>query len=253
MQQRLELRLPPHRVLTDQEVRSLLFQARRGDRGAREELVNCNLRLVASIVQRFANRGYELEDLFQIGCVGLVKAVDKFDTGFAVKFSTYAVPLIMGEIQGFLRDDHPIKIGRSTKEAARQIRRVQEEMANQLGREPTLNEVAARVDLPPEELVAVLDAVQTPVSLQEVIGEDDQPIFLEDQMAAGTDASAQTIESLALQQALAQLGERDRRIVQLRFFQGKTQSEVAGLLGLSQVQVCRLEKKALLSLRGLLG
>ncbi|MGE5575621.1 MAG: SigF/SigG family RNA polymerase sporulation sigma factor [Syntrophothermus sp.] len=253
MQQRLELRLPPHKVLSDQEVHRLLLLARQGDVGAREELVNCNLRLVASIVQRFANRGYELEDLFQIGCVGLVKAVDKFDISFGVKFSTYAVPLILGEIQVFLRDDHPIKIGRSTKETARQIHRAQEELANQLGREPSLNEVAARTGIPPEELVTVLDAVQTPVSLQEVISEDEQPIFLEDQVAAGTDASAQTIENLALEQALAQLDERDRQILRLRFFKGKTQSQVAELIGLSQVQVCRLEKKALLSLRALLG
>ena len=164
-----EMNLPNFPLPSDGEMKHLLQQAKSGDKNARERLINCNLRLVFNLVRRFENRGYEMEDLFQIGTIGLMKAIDKFDLSYNVKFSTYAVPMIVGEIRRFLRDDNPIKVSRSLKKTAYDINRKREELAKELGREPLISEVAGALDLPPEEVVSALEAVQSPTSIHETL------------------------------------------------------------------------------------
>ncbi|MDI3327444.1 MAG: RNA polymerase sporulation sigma factor SigF [Alicyclobacillaceae bacterium] len=234
--------------LTDEEVRLLIARSQQGDSAAREKLVLFNQRLVWSVVQRFLGRGYEPDDLFQIGCIGLMKAIDKFDLSFDVKFSTYAVPMIIGEIQRFLRDDGTVKISRSVKETARSIRRVRDELAKRLGRQPHINELAAELGMEPAEVVFTQEAVRAPASIHETVFENDgDPILLMDQIA--DEEQEKWFDRLALADALNRLPERERLIVFLRFFRDKTQSEVAAVLGISQVQVSRLEKKILNHIR----
>ena len=234
--------------LDDSEVKRLIALSQTGDSGARDTLVNCNIRLVWSVVQRFINRGYEPEDLFQIGCIGLLKSVDKFDLSYDVKFSTYAVPMIIGEIQRFLRDDGTIKVSRSLKELANKVRKTRDELSRQLGRMPTIKEVAHELGITPEDVVLAQEANKPPTSIHETVFENDgDPITLMDQIA--DDSQDKWFEKLALNEAIETLSERERLIVYLRYYRDQTQSEVAARLGISQVQVSRLEKKILQSIK----
>lgn len=193
------------------------------------------------MVQRFLNRGYEPDDLYQIGCIGLLKSVDKFDLSFEVKFSTYAVPMIIGEIQRFIRDDGTVKVSRSLKEMANKIRRAKEELSKTYGRVPTVNELAEHLDLSPEEIIMAQEASRSPSSIHETVYENDgDPITLLDQIADNNETS--WFDQIALKEAIQELNERERLIVFLRYYKDQTQSEVAARLGISQVQVSRLEK-----------
>lgn len=230
--------------LTDQEVKELIMRSQSGDQEARDLIVSRNTRLVWSVVQRFLNRGYEADDLFQIGCIGLIKSVDKFDLSYDVKFSTYAVPMIIGEIQRFLRDDGTMKVSRSIKELGNRIRKVKDELTKTLGRTPTVNEIAEQLDISPEEVVFAGEAIRSVSSIHETVYENDgDPITLLDQIS---DPSEQRwFDKIALKEAIRDLDERERLIVYLRYYKDQTQSEVADRLGISQVQVSRLEKKIL--------
>ncbi|MBA9027264.1 MULTISPECIES: RNA polymerase sporulation sigma factor SigF [Bacillaceae] len=230
--------------LKDDELRSLIRRSQSGDQEARDKIVNSNLRLVWSVVQRFLNRGYEPDDLYQIGCIGLLKSVDKFDLSFEVKFSTYAVPMIIGEIQRFIRDDGTVKVSRSLKEMAHKIRRAKEELSKIYGRVPTLTELAEHLELTPEEIVLAQEASRSPSSIHETVYENDgDPITLLDQIADTNETK--WFDKIALKEAIHGLDERERLIVYLRYYKDQTQSEVAVRLGISQVQVSRLEKKIL--------
>ncbi len=234
--------------LSDERVRELIENSQSGDIAARDELVTSNQRLVWAVVQRFLGRGYEPDDLFQIGCIGLMKAVDKFDLSYEVKFSTYAVPMIIGEIQRFLRDDSTVKVSRSVKETARHIRRTRDELAKQLGRQPQIGEVAEALGIEPAEVVLAQEAMRQPASIHETVFENDgDPIYLMDQIA--DTEQEKWFDKLALHDAVSRLPERERLIVYMRFFQDKTQSEVAEVLNISQVQVSRLEKRILQTIR----
>lgn len=230
--------------LKDDELRDLILRSQSGDQEARDMIVKSNLRLVWSVVQRFLNRGYEPDDLYQIGCIGLLKSVDKFDLSFEVKFSTYAVPMIIGEIQRFIRDDGTVKVSRSLKEMANKIRRAKEELSKTLGRVATLNELAEHLQLSPEEIIMAQEASRLPSSIHETVYENDgDPITLLDQIADTNESK--WFDKIALKEAISELDERERLIVYLRYYKDQTQSEVAARLGISQVQVSRLEKKIL--------
>ncbi|MEJ8544946.1 RNA polymerase sporulation sigma factor SigF [Brevibacillus borstelensis] len=234
--------------LTNDQVKELIAQSQDGDAQARETLVNSNIRLVWSVVQRFINRGYEADDLFQIGCIGLLKAVDKFDLNYDVKFSTYAVPMIIGEIQRFLRDDGTVKVSRSLKETANRVRRAKDELYKQFGRAPTISEVAEAVGITPEEVVFAQEASRAPSSIHETVFENDgDPITLIDQIA--DESVNKWFEKIALKDAISRLTEREQLIVYLRYYKDQTQSEVAERLGISQVQVSRLEKRILQTIK----
>lgn len=247
-----EMNLPRFPLLKDEEMRTLITRAQAGDQQARERLVNCNLKLVFNLVQRFHNRGYELEDLFQIGTIGLMKAIDKFDLSYDVKFSTYAVPMIVGEIKRFLRDDSPVKVSRSLKEAAYRIQMMREQLTGKLGREPTIGEIAENLGCTREEVVTALEAAQAPTSIYETLHHDDgDPIYILDQLKGEEDGDNPWLDQLAIKELLMGLSERDRQIIIWRFFEDLTQSEVANRLDISQVQVSRLERQALKKLRQL--
>jgi RNA polymerase sporulation-specific sigma factor len=234
--------------LKDNQVRDLIAKSQQGDTNARDKVVESNIRLVWSVVQRFLNRGYEAEDLFQIGCIGLLKSIDKFDLSYDVKFSTYAVPMIIGEIQRFLRDDGTVKVSRSLKETANRIRRTKDELSKTLGRQPKVSEVAEELGITVEDVVFAQDAMRTPSSIHETVYENDgDPITLIDQIS--DEEEHKWFDRLALKDAITSLPERERLIVYLRYFKDQTQSEVAKRLGISQVQVSRLEKKILTYIR----
>ncbi|MDC3413105.1 RNA polymerase sporulation sigma factor SigF [Aquibacillus sp. 3ASR75-11] len=229
--------------LTNEQVKQYIYQSQQGDQQARDLLVEKNVRLVWSVVQRFINRGYDPDDLFQIGCIGLLKSIDKFDLSYDVRFSTYAVPMIIGEIQRFIRDDGSVKVSRSLKEVGNKIRKKKDEVTKKLGRSPTINELAEEMDLSPEEIVHAQEAAKLPHSIHETVYENDgDPITLLDQIA---DQDTKWFDKIALQEAIRNLEERERLIVYLRYYKDQTQSEVAERLGISQVQVSRLEKKIL--------
>ncbi|WP_129727081.1 RNA polymerase sporulation sigma factor SigF [Ectobacillus funiculus] len=238
--------------LKDHELKELIQRSQAGDQAARDTIVETNMRLVWSVVQRFLNRGYEPEDLFQIGCIGLLKSVDKFDLSFDVKFSTYAVPMIIGEIQRFLRDDGTVKVSRSLKETGNKIRKMKDELSKRLGRAPTINEVAEALELTPEEVVLAQEASRTPSSIHETVYENDgDPITILDQIADQT--QTKWFDQIALKEAIRELDERERLIVYLRYYKDQTQSEVAERLSISQVQVSRLEKKILQQMKDRIG
>ncbi len=247
------MNLPRFPLLKDPEIKELLKKAQAGDGFARDKLVNCNLKLVFNLVKRFQNRGYELEDLFQIGCIGLMKAIDKFDFDYDVKFSTYAVPMIVGEIRRFLRDDNPVKVSRSLKELAYKIQQVREMLTARLGRDPSVREIAAELSLTREEVVNALEAAQAPTSIYETLHQDDgDPIYLLDQLKGNEEGDTPWLESISVNELLNKLPERDRLIITWRFFEDKTQSDIAARLGLSQVQVSRLERQALTKIKSLM-
>jgi len=246
-----EMNLPRFPLLSDEEMTNLLISAQKGDLEARERLINCNLRLVFNLVQRFANRGYELEDLFQIGTIGLIKAIDKFNLSFNVKFSTYAVPMIIGEIRRFLRDDSPVKVSRSLKENAYKINKTRDTLTKELGRDPTLQEISDALGLSLEDIITSLEAVQMPASIHETLYQDDgDPIYLVDQLSNKDEINM--FEHIALKEVLSKLSEKEREIIMMRFFHDKTQTEVAKTIGLSQVQVSRIERQALKRFKSLL-
>lgn len=243
-----DVRNSRHPYLSDQEVKELIQASQQGDQEARDRLIRHNIRLVWSVVQRFLNRGYEAEDLFQIGCIGLLKAVDKFDLSYDVKFSTYAVPMIIGEIQRFLRDDGMVKVSRSLKELSNKVRKIKDELSKQLERQPTIREVAEHMGVEPEEIVFAQEANRLPASIHEKVFENDgDPITLMDMIS--DEAETTWFDKLALQEAMSRLEQRERLIVYLRFYKDQTQSEVASRLGISQVQVSRLEKKIIARMR----
>ncbi|WP_349407636.1 RNA polymerase sporulation sigma factor SigF [Pseudalkalibacillus sp. SCS-8] len=230
--------------LNDKEMKELIQRSQDGDQVARDTIVEKNMRLVWSVVQRFLNRGYEPDDLFQIGSIGLLKSVDKFDLSYDVKFSTYAVPMIIGEIQRFIRDDGTVKVSRSLKELGNKVRKMKDELSKDLGRNPTVNEIATRLEISPEEVVMAQEAVRAPSSIHETVFENDgDPITLLDQISDQDESK--WFDQIALREAIQTLNERERLIVYLRYFKDQTQSEVASRLGISQVQVSRLEKKIL--------
>lgn len=233
--------------IADEAVLKLIIDAKAGDKQAQSILVEKNVGLVWSIVKRFQNRGYEIDDLFQIGSIGLIKAITKFDPSYEVKFSTYAVPMIIGEIKRFIRDDGIIKVSRSLKEISSRARITKEIMSKELGREPSINEISERLNISPEDLVMALEAGCTPESLYSTIGEgDNSPILLIDRIDADNNSSEiDLIDKIAIRQILDTLDPRERQIIILRYFKEKTQVQIAKLLGISQVQVSRIEKKIL--------
>ncbi len=229
--------------LDDKDVKRYIQLSQQGDEEARSLLVEKNIRLVWSVVQRFLNRGYDQDDLFQIGCIGLLKSIDKFDLEYDVKFSTYAVPMIIGEIQRFIRDDGTVKVSRSLKEIGNKIRRVTDELTKEFARAPTVQEIADKLELTPEEIIHAQEATKKPQSIHETVYENDgDPITLLDQIA---DVNDNWFDKLTMEQVIKDLDERERLIVFLRYYKDKTQTEVANRLGISQVQVSRIEKKIL--------
>ncbi len=246
-----EIELPADPLLSEQEIRCLLASAKDGSLEARDELVRRNLRLVMSVAQRFVGRGLELDDLFQIGSLGLLKAIKRFNLAQPVRFSTYAVPVIIGEIKQVLRDTGPVKVSRALREMSRRALNCCEQLAQTLGREPSVGELAREMGLRREEVAVALEATRPPVSLQETINEDEgEPLYLGDQIRADEGGF---FDHVTLRTVLVKLTKRQQLVVKLRFFGDKTQSEVASLLGVSQVQVCRLEKEALRRLRAALA
>lgn len=241
-------------MLGDEELRQLVKEAQQGNREAKETIVQNNLNLVRSIVHRFTNRGYEWDDLFQIGCIGLVKAIERFDYNYCVKFSTYAVPMIIGEIKRFIRDDNPVKVSRPVKELAYRVHRTQERLQGVLGREPTVMEVSKELSLAPQEIVSALEAVQPTASLYEqTYASDGDTIQLLDQIKCSDhDPGSTYFDNLALREVLARLPQKERIVIELRFFEDKTQTEIADLIHVSQVQVSRIEKQALKMIRQLM-
>lgn len=233
--------------LSDSEVKLLLQKSQAGDAEARNKLVEWNTRLVWSVVHRFLNRGYEADDLFQIGCIGLLKCIDKFDLSFNVKFSTYAVPMIIGEIQRFLRDDGEVKVSRRLKETAGKMRREREAFTAQFGRPPTIQEIAEKLEIPLEEALMAQESARKPASIHETVYENDgEPITLLDQLAA---PEAKWFDSIIVKEAVNKLSEREQLIIYLRYYKDCTQAETASRLGISQVQVSRIEKQIIKSLR----
>ncbi|GAX90995.1 RNA polymerase sporulation sigma factor SigG [Effusibacillus lacus] len=233
-------------VLTNTEMRKLFVELQQGDLSAREKLVNGNLRLVLSVIQRFNNRGEYVDDLFQVGCIGLMKAIDNFDLSQNVKFSTYAVPMIIGEIRRYLRDNNPIRVSRSLRDIAYKALQVRDQLTNKNLREPSIMEISEAMEIPKEDVVFALDAIQDPVSLFEPIYHDGgDPIYVMDQISDEKNQDSQWVEEIAIVEALQKLNEREKRILSMRFFEGKTQMEVAEEIGISQAQVSRLEKAAI--------
>ena len=232
-------------VLTEEEKRSLLVRARAGDRQAREQMVEGNLRLVLSVVQRFAQRGENLDDLFQVGCIGLIKAIDNFDPAQPVRFSTYGVPMIIGEIRRFLRDNNALRVSRSLRDTAYRAMQCREALEKQLGREPTMDEIAQSAGLTRREVTAALESVVEPISLEEPIYTDGGDAMYVIDQVRDPDGEDSWISGLQFRQTVAGLTPREKRIMELRYLQGKTQMEVAREIGISQAQVSRLEKGAL--------
>lgn len=233
-------------VLKNEEMRVLFRKFQAGDRSAREKLVKGNLRLVLSVIQRFNNRGENADDLFQVGCIGLMKAIDNFDLSQNVKFSTYAVPMIIGEIRRYLRDNNPIRVSRSLRDIAYKALQVRDTLTNRHSREPTVQEISDVLNVAKEEVVFALDAIQDPVSLFEPVYQDGgDPIFIMDQLSDERTKDIHWDEQIALKEAMERLNDREKKILSMRFFEGKTQMEVAEEIGISQAQVSRLEKAAI--------
>lgn len=233
------------KLLSESEKTELLKKSRAGDTTAREELVKGNLRLVLSVVQRFANRGENMDDLFQVGCIGLIKAIDNFDISLDVKFSTYAVPMVIGEIRRYLRDNNSVRVSRSMRDTAYKAMQVKERILSEEGREPSVEEIAQALSLRKEDVVLALEAIVEPISLYESVYSDGgDTIYVMDQIG-DTDDDSNWLDEILLREEIQKLSPREKRILTLRFMQGKTQMEVAGEIGISQAQVSRLEKGAL--------
>lgn len=234
-------------LLSNEEMRTLFTRLQEeGDYEARDTLVNGNLRLVLSVIQRFNNRGEYVDDLFQVGCIGLMKAIDNFDLSQNVKFSTYAVPMIIGEIRRYLRDNNSIRVSRSLRDIAYKALQVRDRLTNERSREPTIHEISEELNVPKEDVVFALDAIQDPVSLFEPIYHDGgDPIYVMDQISDDQNKDVHWLEEIAVKEAMHRLNDREKMILLMRFFEGKTQMEVAQEIGISQAQVSRLEKAAI--------
>lgn len=234
------------KVLKNDETQALLLRAKQGDMKAREELIAGNLRLVLSVIQRFANRGENADDLFQVGCIGLIKAIDNFNTDLDMRFSTYGVPMIVGEIRRYLRDNSTMRVSRAMRDTAYKVLQAKEAYMAEHQREPTVDEIARMLELKREDVVFALDAIVDPVSLYEPVYSDSgDTICVMDQVRDSKNTDENWLEQIALREAIAKLSDREKRILSLRFFQGKTQMEVSTEVGISQAQVSRLEKNAL--------
>ena len=239
-------------VLSNKEKNELLIKIKNGDEDARQEFAKGNLRLVLSVIQRFANRGENIDDLFQIGCIGLIKAIDNFDLKHEVTFSTYAVPMIIGEIRRYLRDNNSIRVSRSLKDTAYKALQAKEKLISLNNKEPTIMEIAKELGMPKEEVVFALDAIQDPVSLQEPVYNDgSDSIYIMDQVSDKKNTDENWTESITISEALKKLSDKEKNIIDKRFFKGRTQMEVAEEIGISQAQVSRIEKSALSHIRRL--
>jgi RNA polymerase sporulation-specific sigma factor len=237
-------------VLSNAEKDTLFKRIQKGDMTAREEFIKGNLRLVLSVIQRFNNRGEYVDDLFQVGCIGLIKAIDNFDVTQNVKFSTYAVPMIIGEIRRYLRDNNSIRVSRSLRDIAYRALQVKERLTIKNSKEPTISEIAAELNIKKEEVVFALDAIQEPISLFEPVYHDGgDAIFVMDQVSDDKNHDENWLEEISLREAMRRLNGREKHILNLRFFEGKTQMEVADEIGISQAQVSRLEKSALMHMK----
>lgn len=233
-------------VISSSKMREMFEVMQNGESGVREQLIYGNLRLVLSVIQRFNNRGEYVDDLFQVGCIGLMKAIDNFDLSQNVKFSTYAVPMIIGEIRRYLRDNNPIRVSRSMRDVAYRALQIRDSLVSKYSREPSISEIADALQIQREEIVFALDAIQEPISLFEPIYHDGgDPIFVMDQISDDKSMDFNWLEGVAIKDAMHRLSDREKHILSLRFFEGKTQMEVAEEIGISQAQVSRLEKAAL--------
>ena len=239
-------------VLSNKKMRKLFRSMQDdGDVEARRELIQGNLRLVLSVIQRFNNRGEPVDDLFQVGCVGLMKAIDNFDLSQNVRFSTYAVPMIVGEIRRYLRDNNPIRVSRSLRDVAYRALQMKDTLTHKNSEEPTIEEIAEHLDIEADEIVYALDAIQDPISLFEPVYQDGgDPIYVMDQISDEREDNGRWMDGIAVREALTRLDERQQKILYLRFFRGRTQMEVADEIGISQAQVSRLEKAALQRMHG---
>ncbi len=238
------------KVLKNEETTQLLKKAHEGDMEAREQLIAGNLRLVLSVIQKFANRGENMDDLFQVGCIGLIKAIDNFNTDLDVRFSTYGVPMIVGEIRRYLRDNSAIRVSRSMRDTAYKVLQAKEKFILENQREPTVEEIAKALGVKREEVVFALDAITDPVSLYEPVYSDGgDAICVMDQVRDSKNTDENWTERIALKEAISHLSERERHILNLRFFEGKTQMEVSAEVGISQAQVSRLEKNAIAQIK----
>ena len=241
-------------LLTGEEKKTLFDRIQKGDMDAREKFIKGNLRLVLSIIQRFSNTGENIDDLFQIGCIGLMKSIDHFDVTMNVKFSTYAVPMIIGEVRRYLRDNNSIRVSRSVRDTAYKAIYAKEAMMKESEKEPTIEEVAQKIGIKAENIVLALDAIQNPVSLYEpVYGDGTDTLHIMDQISDKKNKEDSWIEKISLKAAIDHLSDREHKIIKLRYFEGKTQMEVAEEICISQAQVSRLEKKALSSMKHYLG
>ncbi|MGL5634887.1 MAG: RNA polymerase sporulation sigma factor SigG [Sarcina sp.] len=237
-------------VLKEKEMKELLLKMNSGDYSSREKFINGNLRLVLSVIQRFNNRGENVDDLFQVGCIGLMKAIDNFDLSHNVKFSTYAVPMIIGEIRRYLRDNNSIRVSRSLRDIAYKALLIRDKLINDNNKEPTVGQIAKELQLPREDVVFALDAIQDPVSLFEPIYHDGgDAIYVVDQISDTKNQDKNWLEEISIKEAMKKLNDREKLIISLRFFAGRTQMEVADEIGISQAQVSRLEKIALKHMR----
>ena len=232
-------------TLKNDEMRELLDRSHHGDKDARDKLICGNLRLALSVIQRFTSRGENPDDLFQVGCIGLIKAIDNFDPSHEVMFSTYGVPMISGEVKRFLRDNNAVRVSRSMRDTAYRAMQIKEQLTNENGKEPNITEIAKRMELPPEDVVIALESIVEPVSLYEpVFSDGGDTIYIMDQVKGGT-TDGDWLEEIAMREAIRDLTDRERKILSMRFIDGKTQTEVAGEIGISQAQVSRLEKGAM--------
>lgn len=238
------------KTLKNDEMMELLRQAQSGDEQARQKLIEGNLKLVLSVIQRFMGRGENPDDLFQVGCIGLLKAIENFDTSLGLRFSTYGCPMIAGEIRRYLRDNSTIRVSRSVRDTAYKVMQCKEQLIAEQSRDPTIDQIAERLQIPRAEVLTAMDAIAAPVSLYEpVYADGGDPLTVMDQVRDSKNTDERWLEHIALQDALSELGGRERQILALRFFEGKTQMEVASQVGISQAQVSRLEKNALQSIR----
>ena len=236
-------RLP---LLKSSEVRGLIYSAQHGDSVAREKLISGNLRLVLSVIQKFTNRGESMDDLFQVGVVGLIKAIDCFDLNQNVQFSTYGVPMISGELRRYLRDHSAVRVSRSMRDTAYKVLQVKEQLTNELGREPDVEQIAERLGIERRDVVFAMDAISEPVSLYEPVYSDSgESVCVMDQIGDTKNTDEHWLEHIAISEAVSRLSEREKKILSLRFYSGKTQMEVAKEIGISQAQVSRLEKNAI--------
>jgi RNA polymerase sporulation-specific sigma factor len=237
-------------ILKEKEMRELLLKMKDGDNESREKFIRGNLRLVLSVIQRFNNRGENVDDLFQVGCIGLIKSIDNFDLSQNVKFSTYAVPMIIGEIRRYLRDNNSIRVSRSLRDIAYKALQVRDKLINKDNKEPTVSQIAKELNIPREDVVFALDAIQDPVSLFEPIYHDGgDALYVMDQISDSKSIDDSWIENISIKEAMKRLNDREKLILNMRFFQGRTQMEVADEIGISQAQVSRLEKTALKHMR----